>query len=201
MAELNTKAFGGLLGLLVVMAALLFILAGTLDYWQAWAFLALFFVLALAITVYLTKKDPKLLERRVYAGPAAEKERSQKIIQFIASIGFIAMLAVPALDHRFRWSQMSLYAAVGGDLLVAIGFLIVFLVYKKILWPRQPSKWLPSRKSYRPDCTQSCVIRCTWEAFSTPSRAQDRSRCLCMALLLNGHLWRHQLADLSDIRR
>ena len=104
MAELNTKAFGGLLGLLVVMAALLFILAGTLDYWQAWAFLALFFVLALAITVYLTKKDPKLLERRVYAGPAAEKERSQKIIQFIASIGFIAMLAVPALDHRFRWS-------------------------------------------------------------------------------------------------
>ena len=30
--------------------------------------------------LYLMKKDPKLLERRVYAGPTAEKETSQKII-------------------------------------------------------------------------------------------------------------------------
>src|SRR6266851_8151433 len=128
------------------MAALLFILAGTLDYWQAWAFLAVFFVLALAITVYLMKKDPKLLERRVYAGPTAEKEGSQKIIQFITSIGFIAMLAVPALDHRFRWSQMSLYAAVGGDLLVAIGFLIVFLVYKENTFASATIEGAPEQK-------------------------------------------------------
>ena len=74
MNRLNIKAFGGLVFLLLVMGALLFLPAGTFDYWQAWAFLAIFFTAALVITLYLMKKDPKLLERRVYAGPTAEKE-------------------------------------------------------------------------------------------------------------------------------
>jgi hypothetical protein len=83
MSNLNLKAYAGFLALLVVMAALLFIPAGTSDYWQAWVFLAVFFLPAFAITIYLMKKDPNLLARRVYAGPTAEKEASQKIIQFI----------------------------------------------------------------------------------------------------------------------
>jgi protein-S-isoprenylcysteine O-methyltransferase Ste14 len=41
------------------------------------------------------------------------------------------MLVIPALDHRFVWSTMSLYLEVAGEVLVAIGFLIVFLVYKE----------------------------------------------------------------------
>jgi hypothetical protein len=40
---LNVKAFGGLLFLLLAMAALLFIPAWTLDYWQAWMLLAAYF--------------------------------------------------------------------------------------------------------------------------------------------------------------
>ena len=94
---IKPKAIGGLMGLFVAMAALLFLPAWTLDYWQGWAFLAVFFWSAFAITVYLMEKDPELLERRVYAGPTAEKETSQKIIQTITSIGFIAMLVIYAL--------------------------------------------------------------------------------------------------------
>ena len=131
MKNLNKKAFGGLLGLFVAMTAFLFIPAGTLDYWQAWAFLAVFFVPALAITVYLMKKDPKLLERRVYAGPTAEKQTSQKIIQSITSLGFIAMLVVPALDHRLAWSVVPLPVVIAGDILVLVGFLVIFFVYKE----------------------------------------------------------------------
>jgi protein-S-isoprenylcysteine O-methyltransferase Ste14 len=104
---------------------------GLRNYWQAWAFLAVFGASALAITLYLMKHDPKLLERRVYAGPTAEKESSQKIIQSITSLGFIAMLVLPALDHRFHWwPAVPFFAAVAGDVLVAIGFLIIFVVYK-----------------------------------------------------------------------
>ena len=128
------------------MAALLFIPAWTLDYWQAWAFLAVFGVSSLAITLYLMKKDPKLLERRVYAGPTAEKEPSQKIIQTITSLGFIAMLVVAALDHRLHWSEMSLYVAVAGDVLVAIGFLIVFFVYKENTFASATIELAPEQK-------------------------------------------------------
>jgi protein-S-isoprenylcysteine O-methyltransferase Ste14 len=131
MRNLNAKASGGLLFLLLVMAALLFLPAWTLHYWQAWVFLAVFGVSASAITLYLMEKDPKLLERRVYAGPTAEKETAQKIIQFIASIGFIAILVVSALDYRFAWSPVPLYITIAGDVLVALGFLIIFFVYKE----------------------------------------------------------------------
>jgi hypothetical protein len=77
--DLGKKAFGGLLFLLLSMAALLFLPAWTLSSWQAWIFLAVFEASAVAITVYLMKKDPKLLERRVYAGPTAEKDTFQVI--------------------------------------------------------------------------------------------------------------------------
>ena len=74
MRNLNAKALGGLVGLLVVMAALLFIPAWRLYYGRAWTFLAVFGGSTLAITLYLMKNDPKLLELRVYAGPSAERE-------------------------------------------------------------------------------------------------------------------------------
>jgi protein-S-isoprenylcysteine O-methyltransferase Ste14 len=131
MSVLNTKAFGGLLFLLLVMAALLFIPAWTLDYWQAWTFLVVYFASSLAITLYLMKRDTKLLERRMSGGPAAEKKPTQKIIMFIVSLGFIGLIALPALDHRFAWSHIPSAVALAGDVLVALGFFAIFLVFKE----------------------------------------------------------------------
>lgn len=131
MKDLNKKALGGLLFLVICLAIMLFLPAWTLDYWQAWTFLAVFTASVLAITVYLMKKDPQLLERRVNAGPGAEKEKSQKIIQFVAQIAFIAVLVFPSVDHRFQWSTVPSYIVVAGDILVALGLLIVFFVFKE----------------------------------------------------------------------
>jgi protein-S-isoprenylcysteine O-methyltransferase Ste14 len=71
------------------------------------------------------------LERRVNAGPRAEKENSQKIMQVLATIAFIAVLALPAFDHRLCWSPVPSYVAVAGDVLVVLGLLIVFPVFKE----------------------------------------------------------------------
>jgi protein-S-isoprenylcysteine O-methyltransferase Ste14 len=131
MKDLNKKALGGLLFLVICLAVMLFLPAWTLDYWQAWTFLAVFSASVLAITVYLMKKDPKLLERRVNAGPGAEKEKSQRIVQFAAQIAFIAVIVFPSVDHRFAWSAVPPYIAVAGDVLVALGLLIVFFVFKE----------------------------------------------------------------------
>jgi protein-S-isoprenylcysteine O-methyltransferase Ste14 len=131
MNTLNKRAFGGLLFLLVAMAALLFIPAWTFDYWQAWTFMAVYFAVSLAITLHLMKNDRKLLERRMSGGPTAEKEPTQKIIMSFASLGFIGLLVVPALDHRFAWSQMPAYMALVGDALVALGWLAIFFVFKE----------------------------------------------------------------------
>jgi protein-S-isoprenylcysteine O-methyltransferase Ste14 len=129
--DVNTKAWFGLIFLAVFMALLLFVSAGTIHYPQAWAYLGVFLGASLLITLYLMKKNPALLQRRLNAGPMAEKEKTQKIIMFFASVGFIALLIVPALDYRFVWSPAPLCAAIAGDILTALAFYIIFLVYKE----------------------------------------------------------------------
>jgi protein-S-isoprenylcysteine O-methyltransferase Ste14 len=131
MKSLNQSAFGGLLFLMIALATSLFLPAWTLDYPEAWIFLAVFFFPVLAITIYLIKRDPKLLERRINAGPGAEKESNQKVIQFLASIAFILIFILSAIDHRFKWSIVPVYGVVAGNFLVALGLLIVFFVFKE----------------------------------------------------------------------
>jgi protein-S-isoprenylcysteine O-methyltransferase Ste14 len=129
--KLMLKATMGLANLVVVLAVVLFGAAGTLAFAEGWAFLASFATASLLITVYLARVDPALLARRVQAGPVAEKERSQRVIQGLASVSFLAMVAVPALDHRFGWSHAPWPIAVVGHALVLIGFLAVFLVFRE----------------------------------------------------------------------
>jgi protein-S-isoprenylcysteine O-methyltransferase Ste14 len=123
---LRSSLFG-----IVALAALLFIPAGTFDYWQAWLFMAVFVCTSGATTVYLAICDPKLLERRMNVGPRAEKEPAQKIIMVLAMLGFIAMLVFPALDHRFGWSSVSASVSLLGDALIALGFLFIFFVFRE----------------------------------------------------------------------
>ncbi len=131
MKELNRKAFEGLVQLIVALAAMIFLPAWTIHYWEAWVFLTVFSLLVLAITLYLMKNDPKLLERRVKAGSSAETEKSQKIIQLIATLAFILVIVLPPIDHRFAWSAVPPVVVVVGDMLVALGLLFVFLVFRE----------------------------------------------------------------------
>jgi protein-S-isoprenylcysteine O-methyltransferase Ste14 len=140
------RVFGGLLLLVLVMAALLFIPAWTLDYWQASTFLLIYFASSLAVSLYLMKKDPKLLERRMSGGPFAEKETTQKIIMSLTSLGFIGLMVVPALDHRFGWSQMPPYAALAGDVFVLLGWLAIFFVFKENTFASATIELAPDQK-------------------------------------------------------
>jgi protein-S-isoprenylcysteine O-methyltransferase Ste14 len=130
-AALKSQAFLGLGALMVVIGGLVFVTAGTLRYVEAWVFLAIFFGASLAVTLYLMGRDPKLLERRVKAGPVAEQRPKQRMIQLLASCAFLAILFVPALDHRRGWSHVPFLVAVAGDVLLAAGFLAVFLVFRE----------------------------------------------------------------------
>ena len=130
MKNLASKTVLGFTQLIAALAILLLAPAWTLDYWQAWVYLLVFAASSALITAYLWKNDPKLLERRINAGPGAEHERSQKLIQLLASCVFIGAMILPSLDHRFSWSAIPLSIVITGDVLVALGFLIVFLVFK-----------------------------------------------------------------------
>ena len=146
MNTLHLKALIGLLLLFIAMAALVFVPAGTFDYWQAWAFLAVYFASSLVLSLYLIGADPALLQRRMRGGPTAEKEPVQKIIMTITSLGFVGLLVVPALDHRFGWSRMTPVMALAGDLLVGIGWLAIFFVFRENSFSSATIELAPDQK-------------------------------------------------------
>ena len=111
--------------------AFLFMPAGTVYYWQAGVFLAIYIGGSIPPTLYLMRHDPALLERRMKGGPTAEKQPVQRLIMWWVSIGFIALLVVPALDFRFGWSAVPLGGIVTVDVLVLTGFYFIFLVYRE----------------------------------------------------------------------
>ncbi|HEX7980553.1 MAG TPA: isoprenylcysteine carboxylmethyltransferase family protein [Gemmatimonadaceae bacterium] len=131
MAPLADRAWLSLVLLAVFMGAVLFGSAGTLNYWQGWAYLLLFVGLSGAVTQDLLRRDPALLERRLKGGPQAERRPAQQVIMIFASLAFLSVLVVPALDHRFRWSSVPLAGIVLGNILFIVGFLFVGRVYRE----------------------------------------------------------------------
>ena len=131
MANLAFRAWLSLAVLAAIMGGLLFGCAGTLRYWNAWAYLFLFFTLSAVITEDLLQRDPALLQRRMKGGPTAEGRPVQRLIMVGASLAFLSLLAVPALDYRFHWSSVPVAGIVLGNVLFAIGFLFVGRVYRE----------------------------------------------------------------------
>jgi protein-S-isoprenylcysteine O-methyltransferase Ste14 len=113
---------------LVMFGLLLFLPAGTLDYWQAWVFVAVFTAVTGVPTIYLARTNPAALQRRIRAGPAAEARTAQKIIITASSLGLFGMMAFSAFDHRMGWSSVPAWVSVVGDVLVAAGLTIGMLV-------------------------------------------------------------------------
>lgn len=128
MQRSTREALRGFLSLFAISLALLFLPAWTLNYWQAWTYLAVLMASIAALLAYLVKNDPALLARRVNN---AEKETSQKVIHFLVNLVFAAAEVVPGLDHRFGWSAVPTYFVLAGDFLVALGMLIIFFVFRE----------------------------------------------------------------------
>jgi len=115
----------------LIFAVLLFAPAGTLRFWQAWVFGAVFLGACVLLGVYFLKRDPALIERRMQAGTWAEQEPAQKIIIGLVMAGFLLQLVLPGLDHRWHWSSVPLWLVLGGDGAVAASFVVFFHVMKE----------------------------------------------------------------------
>jgi protein-S-isoprenylcysteine O-methyltransferase Ste14 len=131
MDPLRVKAFSGLAFMTLVIGVFLFVPAWTLDYWEAWVYLFVFSGSCAIVTLYFLKHDTELITRRVKAGPTAEREKTQKVIQSLANVAFILGILLPGLDHRFQWSQVPFSLVLASDIFVLLGFIAVFFVFKE----------------------------------------------------------------------
>jgi len=126
--KLKTIVFTRFLGGFIVIGLMLFLSAGTFDYWEAWLYCAIIMVPMLFVGSYLLKKDPALLERRMRL---KEKESKQKKIVSVSALVFFIGFLIPGLDHRFGWSNMPAEVALAADAFVFLGYVFTSLVLRE----------------------------------------------------------------------
>ena len=113
---------------LIALGAVVFLPAGTFDYWQAWAFIAIFTAATIIPTIYIARTNPAALRRRMHAGPRAEARTVQKFAITAAFSSMFAMMAFSAYDHRMGWSHVPTWVCVLGGVAVVAGLGLAMLV-------------------------------------------------------------------------
>ena len=131
MSTLNRRTWARSAVSLVAFLAMVFIPAGTLHFWPGWLYSSVFAAATTAISVYFLKHDPKLVERRMKVGPAAEQRPVQKIIMAITLAGFIMLIVLPGLDYRWQWSLVPTWLVLAANVALALSFVIFFIVLKQ----------------------------------------------------------------------
>jgi protein-S-isoprenylcysteine O-methyltransferase Ste14 len=116
------------LGQLVAIGLLVFVPAGTINYWQAWTFLAVFACAAWIPSIYLQATNPVALQGRMRSGPIAEGRTVQKVVMIGLYGSLAAICVISGLDHRLGWSSVPPVVSLIGDVTVAVGLGVVVLV-------------------------------------------------------------------------
>ena len=106
---------------LVLVGALLFLPAGSLEYMNGWLFIGLLFAPMLILGVVLFIKSPALLKKRI---DAKEKESAQKGVVAVSGLLFLGGFVVAGLDYRYGWSYVPMWAVIvaSATLLISYGF-------------------------------------------------------------------------------
>lgn len=110
-----------------VLGAMLFIPAGTWEYWPAWIYCGAMFGSMIVMTIYLYRRDPMLLRRRM---KMRETQSTQQRVIAVSGLVFYAGLLLPGFDFRFGWSQLPMSVVIAANVVVVLGFLLFFWVLR-----------------------------------------------------------------------
>lgn len=109
---------------LAVIVLLLFVPAGSLDWPQAWVFLALFIGFGVAIGLWLKKTNPDLLAERMKSPMSAAQKPRDRAVMGAILLGMGGWLVFMGLDaRRFGWSHTPLWAQALGAALIVGAFI------------------------------------------------------------------------------
>ena len=122
MASAGIKLLMGL----VLVGLLIFLPAGTMDFFNGWLLVAVLFVPMLIAGVVMVICSPDLLRKRLNA---KEKESEQKSVVALSGIMFVVAFVVAGLNYRYEWMVMPVWAVWSAVVL----FLFSYLMYAEVL--------------------------------------------------------------------
>ena len=98
--KLLAQALARFLGGFALLLLLLFLPAGTLNWWQGWLLMGILFIPMFAAGLVMLKRSPELLRKRLNA---REAQRDQKRVLALSGLMFAAAFVVAGLNRRFCW--------------------------------------------------------------------------------------------------
>lgn len=110
----------------VLVAALLFVPAGTIGFPQAWLLLGILFVPMFCAGIVMLFKSPELLRKRLNA---KEKQSEQKAVVLLSGLMFLATFILAGLNFRFGWLVLPGWVSIAA----AVIFLLAYALYAEVL--------------------------------------------------------------------
>ena len=117
--------------LFALIAAALFISAGTIRWAEGWVFFGLFFVFFVGVSLWLSRVDPSLAQERMRLG-GSNQQGWDRILFPVMFISPLAWLVLSSLDAvRYHWSHVPLWVEGIGGLLLLTSFSLFFLTFRE----------------------------------------------------------------------
>ena len=118
-------------GMLIV-GLVLFLPAGSWNYFNSWLFCGLLFLPMLVLGALLLWKAPALLEKRLNT---KEQEKTQMAVVAVSSLLFLAAFVAAGLDFRFGWTHVPIWLVC----LAAVLQLAAYGLYAEVM---RENAWL-----------------------------------------------------------
>jgi protein-S-isoprenylcysteine O-methyltransferase Ste14 len=118
-SKIALRVFLIVIPVMLIMGAILFVPAGTLDFWEGWLFFAALFVPMFFIFIYMIRHERQLLEKRLNV---RERRKQQGLIQLFNTISFFASMMIAGFDHRYGWSNVPFWLVIASDAMMLTGY-------------------------------------------------------------------------------
>lgn len=115
---------------IIIVGALIFIPAGTIQYINGWIFMGILFIPMFIAGIVMMIKSPELLKRRLNA---KEKQKEQKEVVKFSGLMFIVGFIVAGLNYRYSWIVLPQYVTI----IASVIFLIAYILYAEVLRENQ----------------------------------------------------------------
>ena len=114
-----------MLGALII-GLLIFIPAGTINYWNGWLFMGILFVPMFIAGIVMLIKSPDLLKKRLNV---KEKENEQKQVVALSGLMFLAGFIIAGLNYRYNWFVLPNIVII----ISSVIFVISYILYGEVL--------------------------------------------------------------------
>lgn len=131
MPDMIKQQIGQFVSFFALFTLALFVPAGTLAWPAGWLFLALFFGFYVAITIWLVRHNPGLLQERLRLR-TSDQQGWDKVLFPLLLLCSLVWLSFLAFDTtRAHWSPVPVWLQIVGAIILLGAFVLLFLTFRE----------------------------------------------------------------------